>query len=240
VSKVVLIVAAHTDDEALGCGGTIARHVAEGDTVYAVFMTDGVSSRSNADEVDQVIRNNAAEKARKILGIRENYYLNLPDNRLDSLPLIDVVKLLESILGKLCPSVIYTHHNGDLNIDHRVAHQAVLTACRPLPGSSVKELYAFEIMSSTDWATQFTEPFVPNHHVDISNYLDKKMAGLDAYRQEMRPEPHSRCIEHLLNLAYHRGNTVGVHAAEAFLMIRTIRLELVWAIIPVGNSSSKQ
>lgn len=223
MSNIILIVAAHTDDEVLGCGGTIARHVAEGDAVYVVFMADGVSSRTHADQDDHAVRNSTAERARKILGVRENFYFDLPDNRLDSLPLIEIIKRLELIVAKLQPNVIYTHHSGDLNVDHRIAHQAVLTACRPLPGSSVREIYAFEVMSSTEWSGHFAEPFIPNHFVDISNHLDQKMAGLQEYSVEMRSEPHSRSINHLLHLAHHRGHTVGVHAAEAFLTVRTLR-----------------
>lgn len=223
MSKTVLIVAAHTDDEALGCGGTIARHVVEGDTVYAVFMADGVSSRAQADQEDLANRNAAAEQAREILGIQENFYLGLPDNRLDSLPLIEVVQRLESIIFKLQPSIVYTHHHGDLNVDHRITHQAVLTACRPMPGSSVQAIYAFEIISSTEWATPIAEPFVPNHYVDISNQISTKIDSLRAYQQEMHCAPHSRSFEHLAHLAHHRGHTVGVVAAEAFVTVRTVR-----------------
>ncbi len=223
MSKTVLIVAAHTDDEALGCGGTIARHVAEGDTVFAVFMADGVNSRAQADQEDLENRNAAAEHARGILGIQGNFYLGLPDNRLDSLPLIEVVQRLEPIIRKLQPSIIYTHHHGDLNVDHRITHQAVLTACRPMPGSHVQAIYAFEVMSSTEWATPIAEPFVPNHYVDISNQISTKMDALRAYQLEMRDAPHSRSIEHLAHLAHHRGHTVGVVAAEAFVTVRTVR-----------------
>lgn len=225
MSKTVLIVAAHTDDEVLGCGGTIARHVAEGDTVYAVFMADGVSSRTQADREDLANRNAAAEQAREILGIQENIYLGLPDNRLDSLPLIEVVQRLEPIIRKLQPDIIYTHHHGDLNVDHRITHQAVLTACRPMPGNSVQAIYAFEVMSSTEWASPFDEPFVPNHYVDISTQINTKMDALRAYQLEMRDAPHSRSLEHLVQLAHHRGHTVGLMAAEAFVSVRTIRYE---------------
>lgn len=221
--KTILVVAAHTDDEALGCGGTIARHVAEGDSVFAVFMADGVTSRAQADQNDLEIRNCAAEKARGILGIRENYYLGLPDNRLDSLPLIEVIQRLEPIIHKLKPNIIYTHHHGDLNVDHRIAHQAVLTACRPMPGSSVKAIYAFEAMSSTEWATPIADPFAPNHYVDISGQLCKKLEALEAYQLEMRDVPHSRSVEHLELLARHRGYSVGLSAAEAFVTVRTVR-----------------
>lgn len=221
--KTVLIVAAHTDDEVLGCGGTIARHVAEGDVLYAVFIADGVSSRAQGGQDDLASRNAAAEHAREILGVRENFYLGLPDNRLDSLPLIEVIQRLEPIIRKLQPNIIYTHHHGDLNVDHRITHQAVLTACRPMPDSSVQAIYAFEVMSSTEWATPTAGPFVPNHYVDISDQLNTKIDALRAYQLEMRDAPHSRSIEHLRHLAHHRGHSLGMLAAEAFVTVRTVR-----------------
>lgn len=222
--KTILVVAAHTDDEALGCGGTIAKHVADGDIVHAVFMADGVTSRSAVTQADLQCRLAAAEVAHAILGIREIHYLGLPDNRLDSLPLLDVVQPLEAILREVVPEVVYTHHHGDLNVDHRITHQAVMTACRPIPGSSVKEIYAFEVMSSTEWNTSMPAPFVPNYFVDISEFLETKLKALEAYRLEMREAPHSRSVEHLDHLAQHRGNSVGVDAAEGFVVVRAIRL----------------
>ncbi len=222
MTNCVLVVAAHTDDEALGCGGTIARHVAEGDTVYAVFMADGVTSREGAVQENAMDRIAAAENARTILGIKENIYLGLPDNRMDSIPLLDVVQKLEPIIDRLQPNIVYTHHHGDLNVDHRITHQVVMTTCRPQPGSSVRAVYAFEVMSSTEWAAPTAEPFLPNYFVDISNYLQKKNDVLNAYHLEMRRVPHSRSAEHLTTLANHRGQSVGVTAAEAFMLIRVV------------------
>jgi LmbE family N-acetylglucosaminyl deacetylase len=222
MTNCVLVVAAHTDDEALGCGGTIARHVAEGDTVYAVFMADGVSSRAGADQADLTRRMKTAENARRILGIKENFYLGLPDNRMDSIPLIDVVQELERIIDKLKPCIVYTHHHGDLNVDHRITNQAVMTACRPQPGCSVRAIYAFEVMSSTEWATPTAEPFLPNFFVDISAHLSIKSKAVNAYYLEMRKPPHSRSKQHLMSLANHRGQTVGVFAAEAFVSVRVV------------------
>lgn len=219
----VLVVAAHTDDEALGCGGTIARHVAEGDTVYAVFMADGVTSRSNVCDRDLVIRNSAATIAADILGIKEIYHLGLPDNRMDSIPLLDAVQKLEPVIDKLKPNIVYTHHHGDLNVDHRITHQAVMTACRPVPGSCVRSIFSFEIMSSTEWAAQGQSAFLPNHFVDVTDYLHIKIAALKAYTIEMRTAPHSRSISHINSLAVHRGMSVGVDAAEAFSVIRSLR-----------------
>lgn len=223
MSKVVLVVAAHSDDEALGCGGTIARHVAEGDTVYAVFLADGVSSRDGSGAFELNKRMEAAECARQILGIAKNYYLGLPDNRLDALPLIEVIQPLERVISEIKPQIIYTHHYGDLNVDHRIAHQAVMTACRPLPNSSIEEIYAFQVVSSTEWATPGACPFIGNYAVDIENYLSIKESALSAYGLEMRAFPHSRSIEHIKALAKHNGAVYGLPAAEVFILIRVVR-----------------
>jgi len=223
MTKIVLVVAAHSDDEALGCGGTIARHVAEGDSVYAVFIADGVSSREGAGGDELELRNQAAESARQILGISKNYFLGLPDNRLDSLPLIDVIQPLEKIIAEVKPQIVYTHHYGDLNVDHRVTHQAVMTACRPTPGSTVREIYAFEVVSSTEWNTPGSAIFLINHVVDIAEYLSVKEDALKAYSVEMRPFPHSRSVENVVALATHNGAMYGLKAAEVFTQIRSIR-----------------
>jgi LmbE family N-acetylglucosaminyl deacetylase len=222
MNKTVLVVAAHPDDEVLGCGGTIARHVADEDTVYAAFLADGMSSRSKQDKSDIEQRRLAAEKARHILGIQKNFYFELPDNRMDTIPLIDVVQKIETIIQSIKPNIIYTHYNNDLNVDHRITHQAVLTACRPIPGMNIEAIYAFEIMSSTEWQTPSRESFTPCHFVEIGDYLQIKENALNAYWKEMRDKPHSRSFEHLKYLAYHRGFIVGMEAAEAFTIIRSI------------------
>jgi len=222
--KTVLVVAAHPDDEALGCGGTIIRHVERGDKVYAVFIADGVSSRSGISPEVLTLRNDAAEKARKLLGISKTFFLGLPDNRLDGISILDVIQRLESIIKVVMPNIIYTHHHGDLNIDHRITYQAVLTACRPTPESSIHAIYAFEVISSTEWNSQLENAFFPNHYIEISNYLDAKLKAIEAYSLEMRDKPHSRCIEHVSHLAHHRGYSVGVEAAEAFVTVRTLSI----------------
>lgn len=223
MSKSVLVVAAHADDEALGCGGTIARHVAEGDTVHGIFIADGVGSRKDAGYEALKMREAAAQKAHSLLGFSSVSYLGFPDNRLDGINLLDIVQSVERSLQTIMPDVVYTHHYGDLNIDHRVAHQAVMTACRPIPGSSVTEIYTFEIMSSTEWSSPGLSPFLPTCYVNISEYLELKLDALKAYELEMRDMPHSRSIEHLEALARHRGHSVGVSAAEAFMVMRNIR-----------------
>lgn len=222
MSNTILVVVAHADDEVLGCGGTIARHVAEGDAVHVVFMADGVSSRAMNDSAELQRRNQARDAALRILGVTNSYALDFPDNRMDSVPLLDVVKALELIVPQVQPNRVYTHHHGDLNVDHRVTHQAVMTACRPVPGSSVREFLTFEVMSSTEWATPGVEAFVPNAFIDIGGYLETKMKALEKYYMEMHPEPHSRSVVHIESQALHRGNCMGLKAAEAFQVVRLI------------------
>lgn len=220
MNRSVLVVAAHPDDEVLGCGGTIARHVAEGDLVHVVFMADGVGARPVQNLEDRNRRNKSRDEALSILGVSGCYSLDFPDNQMDSVPLLEVVQSLEEIIKKLQPTRVYTHHHGDLNVDHRITQQSVLTACRPLPGSSVREILAFEVISSTEWATPGFAPFVPNMFVDIGSFLEVKMRALDKYSTEMRPAPNSRNVSHVEFLARHRGHCVGFNAAEAFEIYR--------------------
>lgn len=219
----ILIVAAHADDEALGCGGTIARHVAQGDIVHLALMTNGVTARANATEADIANRTQALQAAQAILGISsvENY--DFPDNQMDCAPLLAVAQKIETILARVMPKIVYTHHQGDLNVDHRQTHLAVMTACRPLPNSPVEEIYGFEVLSSTEWATPQQSPFSPNVFVDISETLPIKLKALEAYKEEMRAVPHSRSVRHAEILARHRGYCVGLEAAEAFEAYRVIQ-----------------
>jgi len=181
MNEIILVVAAHPDDEVLGCGGTIAKHVSNGDHVHVVFMADGVGSRGG--ELDQTMQERvlAMNTAAKILGTSSTTCLGFPDNRMDSIALIDIVQPLETIIERLNPEIIYTHHCGDLNVDHRLTHQSVMTACRPVPGSSVKEILAFEVLSSTEWQSPGAMPFVPNVVIDISHHLETKLAAVEAY-----------------------------------------------------------
>ncbi len=165
-----------------------------------------------------------ARAAAAKMGAKDVLLYKLPDNRLDTLPLLDIVKLLEDLVQKLQPEVIYTHHPGDLNIDHGVVHRAVLTATRPLPGQSVREIYAFEVSSSTEWAFQRLEPlFRANVFVDVSATLETKLAGLACYDSETRQSPHPRSPEALRANAVRWGSVVGCEAAEAFELVRSIR-----------------
>ena len=217
----ILVVAAHPDDEALGCGGTMARHVAAGDIVHVLFLADGVGARHDEAPVAEFEeRDRAAAAAMADLGAQPAHKLDLPDNRLDTVALLDVVRGVEDIVNEVRPRIIYTHHAGDLNIDHRIAHQAVMTACRPLPGSTFEAVYAFEVPSSTEWAgPSYDGAFRPTHFVEITAQLDAKRKALGHYAAEMRPSPHPRSLETVESLARLRGSTIGVPAAEAFMVL---------------------
>jgi LmbE family N-acetylglucosaminyl deacetylase len=221
-----MVIAAHADDEALGCGGTLARHCAEGCAVDFLFLADGVSARQQAYDPAacadaRASRKEMAAAAAVAVGGLPPRFLDLPDNRLDRLDFLDVVKSVEAVIEDVRPSVVYTNHANDLNIDHRITHQAVLTACRPVAGCSVRAIYAFETLSSTEWApTGSGQPFQPSRFVDISDYLDAKRAAVSAYSKEMHAFPHPRSLETIEALWKVRGAQAGMHAAEAFVVVR--------------------
>ena len=222
MSETVLAVVAHPDDEALGAGGTLARHAAKGDAVHILFLADGVGARGD-DKAAAERRAKAARLAASALCAREPEFLGLPDNRLDRLELLDIVQLIELAIRKIAPQTIYTHHAGDLNIDHMLCHRAVLTACRPLFSSGVLRIYAMEVPSSTEWASPHSaNAFIPTHFVDISGTKEAKRRALEAYSDEMRPFPHPRSFEALNALAAWRGASAGLRAAEAFMVVREI------------------
>jgi LmbE family N-acetylglucosaminyl deacetylase len=231
-SNSVLIIAAHPDDEILGCGGTMTRLAREGHEVRIAIVAEGISSRyaqrEDADQQQLKHLHAQAQHAANKVGAKELVLCKLPDNRLDTVPLLDVVKLVEELITRFRPEAIYTHHPGDLNVDHGVVHRAVLTATRPVPGQCVSEIYAFEVPSSTEWAFQRLEPvFRPNVFVDITETLETKIEALACYDTETRKFPHPRSAEALRAIATRWGSVAGFPAAEAFELIRSVR--------PAGN-----
>jgi len=223
MSNSVLVVAAHPDDEVFGCGGTIIKHVESGDEINLLFMTDGVSSRSNTSDKDIEDRLKASKLAKSILGAKSVKYLNFPDNAMDSIPLLNIVKEVELLINELKPSIVYTHYFGDLNVDHQLTNDAVMTACRPKPNSTVKEIYGFEVLSSTEWSNKKKAIFNPTLFVDISKQFQKKIKAIKSYSNEIEPPPHSRSIEHIEVLAKHRGYSTGNDKSEAFEVYRILR-----------------
>lgn len=227
----ILVVAAHPDDEVLGCGGTIAKYAASGTQVHLAFLADGIGARSAtgahsspAEQQTLERRRAAARSAADILGTTSISFDDLPDNRLDSIPLLEITQRIEALIAQHHPTKVLTHHAGDLNIDHRHVQQAVITACRPQRGHPVRTLLTFEVPSSTEWQPPGSGAvFAPNWFVDISATLEQKLVALDAYAEELRDWPHPRSRQGVEHLARWRGATVGCEAAEAFVLARQLQ-----------------
>ena len=218
----ILVVAAHPDDEVLGCGGYIAARVKSGDEVVVTFVSDGVTSRDENLGIAEIeTRRHAARSASQVLGVKDVSFGDFPDNKLDSVPVLEVIKTIESVIRRVQPSIVVTHFGGDLNIDHRIVNQAVITSCRPTSGQCVKQIMFFEIPSSTEWQVPNEgEVFVPNWFEDISQTLELKAQALKMYEHELREWPHPRSVKAVEHLAHWRGASCGVDAAEAFVLGR--------------------
>ena len=221
--EVVLVVVAHSDDESISMAGTIVKHIKKGDKVFVISMTDGVGARDDANLNIIKQRKNASVTASKVLGFEWGDSYDFSDNVMDSYPLIEIVKAVEKAKYKYRPTLVYTHSGADLNVDHRVVANSVLTAFRPQPNELCKELRLFEVASATDYGNSaITGSFSPNLFIDISNEWPTKVKALKAYMEEMREYPHSRSIQGIKNLANLRGNQVGYDFAEAFEVIRKL------------------
>lgn len=223
----VLVIAAHPDDEVLGCGGVIAKYAEAGKEVFVLILGEGLAARYNGGERPAKESLNTlkeqAKKAANMLGVKEVYFEDLPDNSFDSVPLLRIIKIIERVKDRIKPGIVYTHHIGDLNIDHRITLQAVLTSCRPLPGETVKEIYSFEIPSSTEWEDGMNGVFTPNVYIDISETIDKKLKAFESYESEIKEWPHPRSIKGVEVMAQKRGAETGIEHAEAFMLIRSVR-----------------
>ena len=223
----VLVVAAHPDDEVLGCGGTIARWAAGSIDVRILILGEGVTSRySKREQASASEIRDLHARARDVaafLGAKRIEIQDLPDNRFDTVPFLDIVKRVETAIGADVPDTILTHHSGDLNVDHTITHRAVLTATRPVPENAVREILAFEVPSSTDWAfAAGSGAFAPSVFLDIADTLDRKLQALAMYNSEARPFPHPRSPEALAAVARRWGSIAGLRAAEAFVLIRRV------------------
>ena len=230
----ILIIVAHPDDEILGMGGTILNHTKKGDDVTIVYLTTGIASRRSSNYNNspsyklsknesmkikkQILElQNDAKNSSKILGVKKTIFFDYPDNELDTVPLLKIIKTIEEIVSSIMPDRIYTSHFADLNVDHRTVFEAILTACRPT-GLPVKEIICFEILSSTEWT--FSYDFKPNYFINIEKELASKIKAMKIYKNEIRKFPHPRSIENIKISAKRWGTVCGFNAAEAFQIIR--------------------
>ncbi|UCC52573.1 MAG: PIG-L family deacetylase [Anaerolineaceae bacterium] len=223
MSKKILVVAAHPDDELLGPGGTVASHSSCGDQVTIAFIADADSARYDKVKM-QTVRNDAIQAAQH-LGVCDVQFAGLPDQGLDALPILKITQWIENVLRDTQPQIIYTHHFGDINRDHRVVYEAALTAARPYSAPYVERILCYETPSATEWAgSSVADAFAPNVFVDISQHLESKINAMSAYETEIRDFPHPRSLEAIRVRAATWGSVIGVTAAEAFVLVReTIR-----------------
>ena len=224
----VLVIAAHPDDEVLGCGGTIARLAGEGETVHIAILGEGITSRharredADLSAIDDLHAD--SRQAADVLGAASVQNFQFPDNRFDTVPLLEIVHQLESLITRHRPRTVFTQHGGDLNVDHQVTFRATLTATRPLKACPVHRVYSYEVASSSEWAFgEFMPVFSPHVWFDIGATLDRKIEAMQAYRSESRTFPHPRSPEALRAAAVCRGSQAGLPAAEAFALVREIR-----------------
>lgn len=226
MKKKILIVAAHPDDEVLGCSGTIAKCVKEGASAVTLILGEGITSRdeergrkNRKRDIEKLRR--AASKANSIIGVKNIFLYDFPDNRFDTVDLLDIVKVIEKTIKGVKPSIVYTHHRNDLNIDHKVTYNAVLTACRPVKSQTVKEIYSFEVPSSSDW--NYPSTFNPNIFVDVRPTIGKKIEAMKCYRSETRPFPHPRSPEAIRAFSKYWGTRAGLVCAEPFEAVRIVK-----------------
>lgn len=222
LTDIAAVVVAHPDDEVLACGGTMARLAARGVPVHVLILATGLAARGALEaSAVEALQAEARTAVVERLGCASVEFGDFPDNRMDSVALLDVVQRIETFLTDTRADTVFTHHPGDINIDHGVVAHATLTATRPVPGSRIRRVWAGEVISSSEWG--FPERrFLPNAWVDISATLDRKVAALEAYHGEVRPFPHPRSPEALRALAMLRGSEIGTSAAEAFHILRQV------------------
>ncbi len=224
--KKILIVAAHPDDEVLGCFGTVARLIKEGYEAYTLILGEGKTSRDESRVVearkeDIQLLNTEIEKANSVIGIKKVFVESFPDNRFDSVDLLDIIKVISKVKEEIKPDIIFTHYEHDLNVDHQVTYKAVITATRPMEDECVKEIYSFEILSSTEW--NYPLSFSPDTFFDVTDTIDLKIGAMKEYKSELCEYPHPRSLEGIKLNATYQGMRVGKKYVETFKTIRALR-----------------
>lgn len=222
-NKKILFVVAHSDDETFGCGGLIKKLSKNKNTIGAISFTNGVNSRENQKKSDIKIRENSSINASKILGFNWLDKYNLPDNRLDKISLLEIIKLIEKHKENFKPNIVFTHNFSDLNIDHRKIAEATLTAFRPEPNEKLEQLITFEVPSATDFRIlRNYKNFIPNYFVNIEKFIKYKLKASKCYHKELKKYPHPRSLKAIENLSKYRGSQSGFKFAEAFEIIRNL------------------
>jgi LmbE family N-acetylglucosaminyl deacetylase len=213
----ILVFAPHNDDEVLGVGGTIAKYVSNNHNVYICEVT-----KSSSEERLKLLREEAS-KAHEILGVRKTYFLDFPVVRLKEVPLIDINASFTEVVNEVRPDIVFIPHKGDMHMDHYVVSHSAMVAMRPIRGLRVKEIYAYETLSETEWNIPSVEnAFIPNVWNDITDFIEIKKQAMSCYQSQIQEPPHPRSNEIIETLARLRGSTIGVPYAESFMLVRKI------------------
>ncbi len=223
----ILVVIAHPDDEVLGGGGTLRKLANEGHDIYTCVLCATADARHDRPSLKAF--NKEVEKAHQTIGIKDTFNYEFKNIQFNVIPHLEVVQAIESALLKFKPEWIFTHHPGDLNIDHRVCYEATMAAVRlpqrmstDLPPTLIKKIFLMEVLSSTDWTTALEPAFRPTCYVDIKDTFDQKMQALHCYANALKPFPHPRSEQNIEAHARLRGSEVGFHMAEAFFVVRDL------------------
>ena len=226
MSKKILIVAAHPDDEVLGCFGTVARLIKQGYEAYTLILGEGKTSRD--DQADAASKKNQIDhlqseiqKANDIIGVKQVFIESFPDNRFDSVALLDIIKVVSKVKERIKPDIIFTHYEHDLNIDHQLTYKAVITATRPMQDECVEQIYSFEVLSSTEY--NYPLSFAPDTYFDIADTIELKVQAMQAYGSELCKYPHPRSLQGIELNAKYQGMRIGKSYAEAFKSVRIIK-----------------
>jgi LmbE family N-acetylglucosaminyl deacetylase len=222
--KTILIVAAHPDDEVLGCFATVAKMINQGYSAYTLILSGGKTSRGSVTNKELELLQQEMFEANRFIGIKRVFTKDFPDNAFDTVSLLEIVKEIEDIKNQTKPEIIFTHHIGDMNIDHQIVHKAVLTATRPMKDETVKTIYSMEVPSSTEWNCFSKDTaFIPNVFFDVTETIELKVKALEKYQSELRLYPHPRSLHHIKELAKVNGTKVGLNYSENFILIRDIK-----------------
>jgi len=221
MTKNILILAPHPDDEVLGCGATIKKLSKDGNQVFVLVSSRGSKRLYDQTKVEAV--RNEAHEAHALLGVTKTFFLDFPAPELDTVPLADISREISKVISDFQINVLYLPHRGDIHNDHRVVFNAGLVAARPVGNCTVTEIYAYETLSETEWAAPFgDDAFIPTRFVNVESTLEAKMEAMKCFKSQLKVFPNPRSLETLEALAKFRGATVGFKAAEAFMVIRQI------------------
>lgn len=216
-NKKVIVLSAHPDDETIGCGGTISLLKKKNFDVRVVFFTNGISSRTkNRNKIKNRLK--CLTEVKKILKFKIFHHFDFSDNEMDQVSTLSVAKSIEKIIHDFKPSTVFTHWKNDINVDHKKVYDATIVATRPYPAQVVKNIYSYEVLSSSNW--NFSSSFNPNFFIDITSVHKKKIDALKKYKTEILKKPHTRSLKNIKQQNSLRGNQIGVKYAEAFEIVR--------------------